>query len=158
VRFTTQAPRHVVRQAFRVALALTLTASPAAAQFTAVVAPPKARAATSDAAARTTPGARSDSAGRTALSDMRAWVDSAAGVIVPDTTTRADTARRDSIAALPSAAAQVTPTPPPAARDLGSGERAPDTATMLPFIGMLGLGMLAAGAWLLRRERAVQRS
>ena len=158
MRFTTQAPRQVLRQAFRVALALTLTASPAAAQFTAVVAPPKPRAATSDAAAQATPGARSDSAGRTALSDMRAWVDSAAGVIVPDTVARADTAKRDSAATLPSAAGQVTPTPPAAARDLGTGERAPDTATMLPLIGIMGLGMLAAGAWLLRRERAVQRS
>lgn len=150
MRITTQALRHASRQAFRVALALTLTATPAAAQFTAVVQAPKARpAATSDAAAQATPGARSDSAGRTALTDMRAWVDSAAGVIAPDST-RADSTRRDSSAVWTSSAGEVTPTPKPVA-EAGDGTRAPDTATMLPAIALAGLAMLAVGAWLLRR-------
>ena len=149
MRITTQA----TRQAFCVALALTLTASPAAAQFTAVVQPPKARtAATADAAAQATPGARSDSAGRTTLTDMRAWVDSAAGVVAPDSTTPTDSTRRDSSATWTSSAGDVTPPPHPAAHDAGDGTRAPDTATMLPGIAIAGLAMLAAGAWLLRRS------
>ena len=147
MRFTTQA--------LRVAIALTLTASPAAAQFTAVVAPPKARpAVTADAAAQATPGARSDSAGRTALTDMRAWVDSAAGVTAPDSAA-AHNAMADSSRNVASAAGEVTNTPQtPAANAVGDGTRAPDTATMLPAIAFAGLAMLAAGAYLLRRARA----
>lgn len=146
-------------QAFRVALALTLTASPAAAQFTAVVAPPKARpAATSDAAEQATPGARSDSAGRTALSDMRAWVDSAAGVTAPDSDAARDAVRdstRDSSRTTAGAAGEVTNTPQaPTASAQSDGTRAPNTATMLPAIALAGLAMLAAGAYLLRRSRA----
>lgn len=137
-----------------VALALTLTASPAAAQFTGVVAPPKPReSAAATAAAEATPGARTDSAGRTALSDMRAWVDSAAGVSAPKATAPADSAR-DTTATVPSAAAEVAPQVPQAsasASDSTDGVRAPDTATMLPGIALAGLAMLGAGAWLLRR-------
>ena len=153
MRINTPALRQVTRQAFRVALALTLTATPAAAQFTAVVQPPKARpAATADAAAQATPGARSDSAGRTALTDMRAWVDSAAGVIAPDSTSAADSTKRDSSHVWTSSAGAVVPADStPVARDAGDGTRAPDTATMLPAIAALGAGLLVAGAWLLRR-------
>ena len=141
--------------ALRVAVALTLTASPAAAQFTAVVAPPKPRpAANADAAEQATPGARSDSAGRTALSDMRAWVDSAAGVTAPDSNAARDTTRDSSrtttaAAGEVSSAAQV-----PVASAQGDGTRAPDTATMLPAIAFAGVAMFAAGAYLLRRSRA----
>lgn len=154
MRNITSALRQVSRPAFRVALALALTASPAAAQFTAVVQPPKARpAATADAAAQATPGAHSDSAGRTALTDMRAWVDSAAGVVAPDSAAPADSMRRDSSATWTSSAGEVAPAPqPPAANAAGDGTRAPDTATMLPGIAIAGLAMLAAGAWLLRRS------
>lgn len=141
--------------ALRVALALTLTASPAAAQFTGVVAPPKARtsAATNAAAEAATPGARSDSAGRTALSDMRAWVDSAAGVSAP-ATTRPDSTRRDSTVAPVSAAAEIPAAPQPTASvtDSTDAMRAPDTATMLPALALVGLVMLGGGAWLLRRS------
>jgi hypothetical protein len=138
----------------RVALALTLTASPAAAQFTGVVAPPKARTtAAANAAAEATPGARSDSAGRTALSDMRAWVDSAAGVSAP-AATKPDSTRNDSTAIPPSASAQVDPVQQPAASaaDSTDGMRAPDTATMLPAVALAGLLMLGGGAWLLNRS------
>ena len=140
-------------QAFRVALALTLTATPAAAQFTAVVQPPKPRPAATADAAQATPGARSDSAGRTALTDMRAWVDSAAGVIAPDSAAAVDSTRRDSTHAwTPSAGAVAPADSTPVARDAGDAVRAPDTATMLPAIAVFGLAMLAAGAWLLRRS------
>ena len=153
MRFTSQA----FRQAFRVALALTLTASPAAAQFTAVVAPPKARtAATGDAVAQATPGARTDSAGRTALGDMRAWVDSAAGVVAPDSAVQRDSTRDSSAVFSSSSASDVTPPAQTPAASNVDGTRAPDTATMLPAIAIAGLAMLAAGAWLLRRDRAEQ--
>jgi LPXTG-motif cell wall-anchored protein len=139
--------------AFRVALALTLTASPAAAQFTAVVAPPKAREAAPAAVAEATPGARTDSAGRTALGDMRAWVDSAAGIAAPSATAQADTTRRDSTATWTSAAGAVAQAADTTVAADGA-MRAPDTATMMPAVALLGLLMLGAGAWLLRRARA----
>ena len=137
--------------ALRVALALTLTASPAAAQFTAVVAPPKPSAPAPAEVAQATPGARSDSAGRTALADMRAWVDSAAGVTAPAATVQVDSTRDSTRAATwtnaPGDVAHDSTRVEPAA----DAVRAPDTATMLPALAFVGLLMLGAGAWLLRR-------
>lgn len=154
---------------FRVAVALTLTASPAAAQFTAAVAPPKKSEPTASQAAQATPGARRDSVGQTALTDMRAWVDSAAGVTAPaaaaqadstrvatrDSTMR-DSTRRDSSATWTSSAGEVVAQQPDSAQASAAvdGVRAPDTATMLPAVAFAGLLMLGAGAWLLRRARA----
>jgi hypothetical protein len=142
--------------ALRVAFALTLTASPAAAQFTAVVAPPKPSAPAPAEVAQATPGARSDSAGRTALADMRAWVDSAAGVTAPAAPAQVDSTRDSTRATAWTAAPGDV-----AARDTARVElaadavRAPDTATLLPALALAGLLMLGAGVWLLRRaERA----
>lgn len=130
-----------------VALALTLASSPARAQFTAVVEPPK-KAPAPAAVAAATPGATRDSAGRTQLSDMRAWVDSAAGVAA---TPAAPAAVGDTIAAIAdSAKGEVVAEP----RVKEAGMRAPDTATVLPALALAGLAMLGAGVWLLRRARA----
>lgn len=135
-----------------VALALTLSASPAAAQFTAVVQPPKSRPA-ADAAAATVPGATTNAQGNTSLTDMRAWVDSAAGVTAP----AAADSLRDSTRLTTDAAGVVVDSAvaTPAANAVDeAGMRAPDTATMLPAAALIGLAMLGAGAWLLRRARA----
>src|SRR5207237_10650882 len=97
--------------AFGVALLLTLSAAPASAQFTAVVEAPKAKpAASQQAVAAAVPGAKTDSAGQSRLSDMKAWVDSAAGVAAPTTPAQNTdtTARWDTTAARPT-------TPSPAA-------------------------------------------
>lgn len=132
-----------------VALLLTLSATPAAAQFTAVVEAPK-RAPAASATVAATAGARADSAGRTRLADMKAWVDSAAGVAAPagpvvaaDTTVRWDSAGGEVVATR-----RDTPTVDRA------GMPAPDTATGLPALAVAGLLMLGAGTWFLRRARA----
>ena len=130
-----------------VALALTLASSPARAQFTAVVQPPK-KAPAEAQVAEATPGATRDSVGRTQLSDMRAWVDSAAGVAATPST---PVAVGDTIAAITeSAGGEVVNQP----RVNEAGMRAPDTATPLPAVALAGLAMLGAGVWLLRRARA----
>ena len=128
-----------------VALALTLASSPARAQFTAVVEPPK-KAPAEAAVTAATPGATRDSAGRTQLSDMRAWVDSAAGVAAPTSTA---SAMEDTTALAADTAAAAAE---PAVNE--AGMRAPDTATALPAIARAGLAMLGMGVWLLRRARA----
>lgn len=130
-----------------VALALTLAASPAKAQFTAVVEAPRKAPAPAPVAA-TTPGATRDSAGRTQLSDMRAWVDSAAGVSASPVQ---PVAVGDTIAAIADSAAGDVVAEPHVRE---AGVRAPDTATPLPAIVLAGLAMLGAGVWLLRRARA----
>jgi hypothetical protein len=96
---------------------------------------------------RTAPAAR-DSAGRTQLSDMRAWVDSAAGVSASPVQ---PVAVGDTIAAIADSAAGDVVAEPHVRE---AGVRAPDTATPLPAIALAGLAMLGAGVWLLRRARA----
>lgn len=97
--------------------------------------------------------ARADSVSRVAVTNMKAWVDSAAvavGSTVP--------APVDSTAPAPvgpvsdtriRTGSRTTATPPTAA---DSGMRAPDTASPLPTLFLLGAGALAAGLLLLRRR------
>lgn len=127
-----------------------LLAAPAAAsaQFTSFTAhPPRpadstaARAplvALSDSARR----AQADSANRAGIANMKAWVDSAAvahGTSIP---TPVD-----------SSTTTVTTTTTTTAATGEVGLRAPDTATPLPSIILLGVGSLVAGAGLLLRRR-----
>ena len=96
--------------------------------------------------------ARADSVSRVAVTNMKAWVDSAAvavGSSVP--------APVDSVKPAPVGPVSETRIPtgsrtaaPPAASD--GGIRAPDTASPLPAILALGAGALAAGLLLLRRR------
>lgn len=85
--------------------------------------------------------ARADSAVRATITDMRAWVDSAAGVAAPVTDT---------------VTAPVTE-PVPAAQQperrattrFSEGAVAPDTASILPLLAVLGLALLSIGIVLL---------
>jgi len=96
--------------------------------------------------------ARADSVSRVAVTNMKAWVDSAAvavGSSVP--------APVDSTATAPAGPVSDTristgsrSTTAPAARS--DGMRAPDTASPLPILLALGIGALAAGLLLLRRR------
>jgi hypothetical protein len=95
--------------------------------------------------------ARADSVSRVAVSNMKAWVDSAAlaaGSSVPIPT--------DSTAPAPAGPVSETRirtgsrTSPPAAAS--TGMRAPDTASALPTLLVLGAGALGAGLLLLRRR------
>lgn len=132
---------------------LSLAPLPARAQFTAVIAPPKQEA---PAPVAESPAKR-DSLQATRLSDMRAWVDSAAASLgagapsAPSAT--AVPAARDSLPApvVPPARAAVPSTPQ---GDLRSGARAPDTATPLPLLVVAGALLLAAGLAIKARDRA----
>lgn len=124
------------------ALAALLPAS-ASAQFTSFVTPPR-RDADSAKAAIAAARAATDSIARTTLTDMKAWVDSAAGVAVAT----ADTAAPPAVEPTPGVPAKRT-------TEFSSGAIAPDTASILPLLAMLGLASLSIGIVLLhRRPRA----
>jgi LPXTG-motif cell wall-anchored protein len=133
-----------------------LRAVPLHAQFTAAVAPPPARV--EPAVVAPTIAERRDSVGRATMTDMREWVDSAAATLG----VRADTVAVDS------AAGVVVPPPLPAVQAdpeireptvaFREGAPAPDTATVLPLLGLSGGLLLAVGLWLLRRRECAESS
>ncbi len=111
------------------------SAAQASAQVTTFMPPPdrardsvKAVAAVADSVAR-------DSVAEAQVANMKAWVDSAAGDIV--------TARHDSLGMTAVGMAQ----------SFADGSRAPETATPLPLIALLGVGAMGAGL-ILRRARS----
>jgi hypothetical protein len=132
-------------------------AVPGGAQFTGVVAPPRSalRAAQAAAAAESA-AVRADSIRRTTLTDMRAWVDSAAKAVSGSGMSTAATgpAAADTT---DTTAAPAAPGQPPV-RSESTGAVAdttvpPDTATPFPLLAVLGLGALGAGLRLVRTRR-----
>jgi hypothetical protein len=117
-----------------IALALVLSASSARAQITTYVAPPRAQPPTREMVAAAD-SARRDSVARV-VTDMKAWVDSAAGVDVPPTIGRAD-----------SAALISDPGPP--VSTFSDGAVAPATASNLPTMAVVGALFVVLGAALL---------
>ena len=117
-----------------------LTPAPLLGQITTFVSPPrKVNVDSAKAAVVAANPAHADSVARMSLTNMKAWVDSAAGV---DTTTQvasADTA----------AATQPIPTPTPNAREtttsFANGAVAPNTASPLPALFVAGLFTFVAG-------------
>jgi hypothetical protein len=125
------------------ALALLLPVA-ASAQFTTFVSPPQ-RADSVKAVIVAEQRAQADSAARMTLTNMRAWVDSAAGVASPVTDTVGNVATNEPAATQPS-----SPT-----TSFSEGALAPDTATALPLLALLGLASLSLGIVLLAgRKRA----
>jgi hypothetical protein len=131
----------------------TLLPATALGQFTTFVTPPRPRV--DSATVPQTPvqqRATADSIARVTITNMKAWVDSAAGDVVVN---RVDSAGRPVAATGPVTSGVVTPTGRDAAvaesttvfRD---GARAPDTATWLPLLVLVGAGALGAGVLLLR--------
>ncbi|GAC1683022.1 MAG: hypothetical protein NVS9B3_00820 [Gemmatimonadaceae bacterium] len=130
---------------------LALGASSARAQITTVLAPPVAKSQT--VAAAPTTRARRDSVARARLTDMKAWVDSAAASagVSGGTTTVVSTgdvsAGRGHDA--PAAAAPATPAP---VTSFHEGAPAPATASPLPLLALAGVTALVVGALLMRRR------
>jgi hypothetical protein len=137
-----------------IAAALAGGASTTAAQFTGVVAPPKAKPSAEAVAAAAGDSARRDTSVSVRLTEMKAWVDSAAVAVAvapaADTAVRMDTVRTDTTAERGGQRVR-TETSTGDVMTYRSGAPAPDTATPLPFILLVGAGALLTGAWLRRR-------
>jgi hypothetical protein len=139
--------RGIVKHQKLVILAFsTLLPATALGQFTTFVTPPRPRVDTTQVQA--TPAqqrATTDSLSRVAITNMKAWVDSAAGDVVVN---RTDSAGR------PIAATGTVTSGTTAAVEsttvFRDGARAPDTATWLPLMVLIGTGALGVGVVLLR--------
>jgi hypothetical protein len=124
-----------IRRFFAIAILAALPKM-AAAQFTTFI-PPQTKVTDSvKAVVAAEEKARVDSTNVARITNMKVWVDSAAGVLPTPNTTA------DSLAAgLPVGADSVT---------MPSGTRAPATASALPLFAFAGLFLIVAGAVLLR--------
>ena len=118
-----------------VLVALVVSASTAGAQITTYIAPPRPKTTPQMVAAADS--ARADSAAAVAMTNMKTWVDSAAGVSVPAAV--GDTARVDSV--------------PAVVTTFENGSVAPNTASALPTIAVVGVVAFAAGALLIGAGR-----
>jgi hypothetical protein len=115
-----------------------LAPSRAAAQFATFIPPQNKVADSAKAAVAAAQKAQADSAVNMQLGSMKTWVDSAAG-IAPAPATTADSLAQG----LPVAT-------PPDTATFNNGARAPETASDLPLLVLLGIASLGVGALLLR--------
>jgi hypothetical protein len=119
----------------------------AAGQFTTFVTPPRPPA---DSVKRVaTPAQQAaavDSIARVTVTNMKAWVDSAAGDVVIN---RVDSTGRPVAATGPVTSGAATPAAESTAA-FRDGARAPDTATWLPLLVLVGTGAIGVGVLLLR--------
>lgn len=128
-----------------------LTPAALSAQFTTFVAPP--RKVVADSAPTTVAAkARADSVARMSLTDMKTWVDSAAG-----TSTQVASASDTTMAAANAAAPvpQATSGNARTTTTFSNGAIAPNTASPLPAYLAAGLASFSVGLLLLRRRRRV---
>ena len=128
--------------------------SAGSAQFTTFI-PPQTKAADSvKTAVAAEQRAQADSIQRVQLTNMKTWVDSAAGVVAPP-----GTARADSLMGLPPDSLTRSQVAADTAPTLKNGARAPETASSLPLFALLGAIGLGVGTVMLAgtklgRERA----
>jgi LPXTG-motif cell wall-anchored protein len=119
--------------------ALMLAANVASAQITTYIAPPRPLA-PSPLAVATADSAKKDSVAQANITNMKAWVDSAAGVTVP-----AHVGVIDSTALVNDPGRPVT--------TFSDGSVAPATASDLPTLAIAGILGLTLGAVLLRNRQ-----
>jgi len=122
----------MIRKLFVAAALSVVAASAANAQITTYIAPPRAAEPTK-AMVAAADSARRDSVAQVAVTNMKAWVDSAAGVGVPATVGDSTVVVTDS--------ARVT--------TFSNGSVAPATASDLPALALAGLAAFVVGAALL---------
>ena len=127
--------------------AIVLLPVAASAQITTFVPPPR-KADSVKQAIVAEQRVRADSVARMTLTDMKAWVDSAAGAVevssgIVDT----------SAAAVPPAATPETRRPANETTTFSNGAIAPDTASPLPLLALAGVVCLVIGAMLLAGRR-----
>lgn len=135
--------------AILLAAATLLTPAALSAQFTTFVAPPR-KAAVDSAPTTVAAKARADSVARMSLTNMKEWVDSAAG-----TSTQIASANDTTMAAA-NAAAPAPQVPSGNARTtttFSNGAIAPNTASPLPAYVAAGVASFSVGLILLRRRR-----
>ena len=120
-------------------------ATPAHAQFTGVVVPPKQEAAPVSDSALMVAKAQADR--QTQLSDMRAWVDSAAASL------GVQAATTDSAAPVATTTVESQGTVATSEGSMATGMRAPDTGSLLPMIMLIGAVFLSAGTFLVCTRR-----
>ena len=140
-----------MRHTFAIGAMILMMASPAAAQFTTMVAPPKRAVATAGLDARVTDPTPRDTGRRATLQEMSAWVDSVAGKApaVASTVQVVDSARGDVVTPSERAA------PTASTARFTDGAPAPNTASPLPSLLLAGLAAMVTGAALLAtRQRA----
>ncbi|PYP68818.1 MAG: hypothetical protein DMD26_00895 [Gemmatimonadetes bacterium] len=123
-----------------------LTPAVLSAQFTTFVAPPRQAAVDSAKTTVAVTKARADSVARMSLTDMKAWVDSAAGVPGTKVATANDTAMASVATAVPDQRVE----PGRTTTTFSNGAIAPNTATPLPAYLVAGLASLIVGMLLLR--------
>ena len=141
------------------AAVLTLFAAPASAQFTGVLIPPPAKAAQVVQAPAQTGAERRDSAVRVTMTNMKDWVDSAAATLgvtpAPASALATDSALPAVVAPAPAAHVEhAAPAKATETKEFREGAPAPNTATVIPMLALLGLASLVVGLWLLRARRA----
>jgi len=138
------------------AAVLTLLAAPASAQFTGVVIPPPAKPAPVAQSPAQTVAEGRDSAARVTMTNMKDWVDSAAATLGVTVAAVATDSAQPAVNVQPPAvhAEHAAPSRPAETTEFREGARAPNTATPIPMLALLGLISLVAGLWLLRPRRA----
>lgn len=125
-------------------LAALLAAPGASAQFTGLVTPPPRPAPPVEIIARAGE-VQADTTATARMTDMKAWVDSAAVAVAAQAPQ--DTATPPVVIQTPAA----EPAPQEEVAAFREGAPAPNTATPLPALLLLGLGLVAGGAALRRR-------
>jgi hypothetical protein len=128
----------MLRMAF-LAAALAVTANVANAQITTYVAPGRNPKPTPEAVA-TADSVRKDSVAQTAMTNMKTWVDSASGVPVPAYVGRVDSA------------ALTNDPGRPVVTTFSNGTTAPETASDLPALAVIGVLALVLGTIILERQ------
>jgi hypothetical protein len=126
-----------------------LTPIASKAQFTTFIAPARPSADSAKAATVAVQRARSDSTAQVSITNMKAWVDSAAGVAPPATASESLQVATTTNATSP------TRTTGSATTSFSNGAVAPATASHLPMLALLGLASLSVGIVLVAgRKRA----